>query len=262
MIKSSTFFQRRELIHQFVINDLSDRYAGQAIGIVWAFMHPLFLMGVYTFLFAYVFPARFGDGYGVSDFSTNILAGILSWLIFQDLLSRSTTTMISHINLVKQIVFPIEILPIKTAFASIIPYTVSLIFVFGFSFFKGYLSWFSIMIVWVLFFQAFAMLGLAFILSSVGVFFRDVKDIVQFFCAINLFAQPILYNPASTPDWLSFLFYFNPFSYFVWCWQDCLYHGNFEHPIAWLIAPLLSLVAFFLGRIVFSKLKYAFGDVL
>jgi lipopolysaccharide transport system permease protein len=253
---------RRELILELVLRELRDRHAGQSLGRIWAYGHPLLLMIIYSFLFAYVFPTRFGSGMGLQDFSLNVLAGILPWLAFQDLLARSPSVLIGHANLVKQIVFPIEVLPVKTAMASVLPFVLGLLFTIGYAGLQGRLAWIVLALPGVIICQLAAMTGAALLLSAVGVFFRDIRELVQVFCTVNLFAQPILYNPFSTPEFLQTIFLFNPFSYLIWCWQDALYHGAPLHPVAWVVLPLASLGLLLLGWIAFKRMSHAFGDAL
>ncbi|MBU4566163.1 MAG: ABC transporter permease [Desulfarculus sp.] len=256
-------FNRTELVGEMVRREFRDRHVGQVLGVVWVFGHPLLLMLIYTFLFVYVFPTRYGGGAGApQDYSVNILAGIVCWLAFQDVLSRSSSTFITHANLVKQIVFPIEVLPIKTALAGAIPYAAGLLFVLASALWRGSLNWMVLTLPLVVFCQIVAMIGLAFLLASVGVFLRDVREFIQVFCTVNLFAQPILFNPYATPPWLQYIFQANPFSYFVWCWQDALFFGSFHHPMAWVVMPLLSGAVLWLGWFAFSKTRRFYGDVL
>lgn len=253
---------RRELIGELVRRELRDRHTGQVLGVFWAYGHPLVLMLIYTFLFAYVFPARFGSSGNIQDWSVNVFAGIVPWLAFQDLLARSPSILVAHSNLVKQVVFPHEVLPVKTAIASALPYVVGLLFALGYAMFHGTLSWFSLTLPLIVACQLMAMVGVAFLLSSGGVFLRDLRDIVTVFCTINLFAQPILYNPFSTPAWLKWLFMFNPFSYLVWCWQDALFNGGVEHTVAWFVFPLGSLLILAIGWVTFERTRHSFGDAL
>jgi lipopolysaccharide transport system permease protein len=111
-------------------------------------------------------------------------------------------------------------------------------------------------------FQLVAMAGMAFILSAGGVFLRDLRDVVAVFASINLFAQPILYNPLATHSWLHWVFIANPFSYVVWCWQDVLYNGHIAHPMAWVVFPIISMATFALGWTMFQRTRHAFGDAL
>lgn len=255
-------FALRELIYELVLRELRDRHRGQLIGTVWSFGHPLILMTMYVVLFAYVFPARFGEGVDFQDYSVNIIAGIISWLAFQDILARSPTILLSHSNLVKQIVFPMEVLPIKTAIASILPYSVAILFAVLYAWYNGTLTWMVVFLPLVLAFQLLAMVGAAFILSALGVFVRDLKDVVQVFCTANLFIQPILYNPFSAPDLLVTVLQLNPFSYLVWCWQDVLFHGTFYHVEAWIALPIASILILVAGWAVFHSLRSEYGDAL
>jgi homopolymeric O-antigen transport system permease protein len=253
---------RRELIRELVARELRDRHAGQMLGVLWAYGHPLIMMLIYTVLFAYVFPARFGSGAAMTDYSVNVFAGIVAWLAFQDVLSRAPTVMLAHASLVKQIVFPTEVLPIKAALAGAVPYSVGLAFVLAYAALHGTLTWSAALLPFVILCQLAAMIGLTFLLSALGVFLRDLRDIVGVFLTINLFAQPILYNPFAVPRALQWVFVVNPFSYLVWCWQDALYYGGLRHPIAWVALPLGSAAVLVLGWQVFERLRHQFGDAL
>ncbi len=256
------FSSRHELIMELVRRELKDRHTGQVIGVIWSFGHPVLLMSLYAVLFAYVFPARFSLGSIQTDFSTNILAGVICWLAFQDILSRSPAILLTHASLVKQIVFPVEVLPVKTAIASLLPYAGGLVFAIGFSTFKGNLSLFSLALPVLILIQVIAMVGIAFIFSVFGVFLKDIRDLIIVFNSANLFAQPILYNPSATPEILQWIFVFNPFSYAVWCWQDLLFYGSIEHPVAWVVFPLESVLVFIVGLNIFERSKGTLGDNL
>lgn len=261
-ISFQVLMSRRELIWALVSRELRDRHAGQMLGLIWAYGHPLILMVIYTLLFAYVFPTRYGLGASGGDYSVNVLAGILSWLAFQDLLSRAPTVMLAHSSLVKQIVFPTEVLPVKTAVASLLSYSVGLAFTIIFAAYHGSLSWMALGLPIIIMFQLLAMIGVAFILSSVGVFIRDLREFVVVFCTINLFAQPILYSPFIKSHALETVFFLNPFSYLVWCWQDALFYGALHHPLAWIVMPLESVITFVFGWTVFRRVRHQLGDAL
>src|SRR5262249_56148510 len=92
--------------------------------------------------------------------------------------------------------------------------------------------------------------------------FRDVKDLVQVFNTVGLYLVPVLYLPAFVPEACRPLLYINPFSYLVWCYQDAIYFGRFEHPWAWPLLVFLSVGVFIIGYRLFRKLKVMFGNVL
>jgi lipopolysaccharide transport system permease protein len=259
----SAVYKHRELVAELVKRELRDRHVGQLLGAMWAYGHPLFLMLMYSLLFAYVFPTRVaGSSNGHPNFAVSILSGIVSWLAFQDLLGRSTTILSAHASIVKQIVFPIVVLPVKTAIAAALPYSVALLFTIGYAAFSGSLTIMVLTIPLLIVTQLIAMTGVALMLSALGIFFRDLRDLVTIFCTVNLFAQPILYNPFAAPDAMTWVFRLNPFSYQIWCWQDALYFGEFQHPIAWGVFPLCAISTLGIGYVVFSRLSHSFGDAL
>lgn len=254
----------RRLLSALVQRDLRDRFSGQAFGLFWTLGHPLVVMVLYAFLFAYVFPARYAASAaaGPVDYAPSIFAGLVCWLTAQEVLARSSTVLQSHASLVKQIVFPTELLPLKSALASSAAQLVTLTFAVGYAAYKGTLSPFALTLPFVVACQLAAMTGVSFLLASLGAYFRDVKDVIQVVLTVGLFAQPVLYNPHAVPTWLAAVFAVNPLSYFVWCYQDALYFGAPAHPAAWIVAPLVAVGILALGLTVFARAKHGFGDVL
>ena len=250
------------LLGALVVRDLRDRFAGQTLGLVWTLGHPLVLMVLYAFLFAYVFPARSGTTGTSSDYAPAIFAGLACWLTAQEVLARSTTVLQSHASLVKQIVFPTELLPLKSAIASSAAQIVTVTFAVLYAAYKGTLGPFALALPFVVLCQLAAATGAAYLLASLGAYFRDLKDVVQVMLAVGLFALPVLYNPHATPQWLMTVQLLNPISVFVWCYQDALYFGHPAHPGAWLAAPLIGVTLLTLGYTVFQRAKHGFGDVL
>jgi lipopolysaccharide transport system permease protein len=252
------------LIWEMTRRDLLDRYVGQVLGSVWVIGHPIFLMLLYAFIFNFIFPARLGDSYAMPrDLTTYILAGLIPWLTFQDVLARATTAVSSNRNLVKQIVFPVEILPVKTVLAGLPTLLVTTLFLAFYTLTQeNALPWTYTLIPLVWLALVTHMVATAYLLSGIGVFIRDIKDLVTVFSSANLFMTPILLHPGVLPPFAERLLLLNPFSYMVWCFQDVFYFGRIEHPMSWLLflgsAPLMLGLSLSL----FTRLKLAFGDRL
>lgn len=256
-------YAQRELIRELMRRELKARHAGSALGLLWSYGHLIALMALYMLLFAYVFPARFGSEFGgTADFSVSVLAGIIQWLAFQEALGRSSTIIVGAQNLVKQIVFPVHTLPIAISLAGAWPYAVAVAIAVLYAFFQGTASWMLLLLPVVILFHLLAVLGIAFLFSALGVFVRDIKELIVVFCSFNLFVQPILYNPHALPDVLLYIFYVNPFSYACWVWQDVFYHGAVTRPLAWILYPVLCLLIFIVGFLSFRRLQPHFGDAL
>jgi lipopolysaccharide transport system permease protein len=256
--------KHHDLTLEMARREISDRYVGQAFGIVWAVGHPLFMIGVYVFIFAFVFKTKVGGTLDMPlDYTTYILAGLVPWMAFQDSMNKSCSAVTANAGLVKQVVFPLEILPAKGVFASLVSPLVSILILLGYvlithgGFFLTYLL-LPLLIV----FQILAMLGVSYAFAAIGAYFRDMKDFVQLFCIAGLYLMPVFYLPEMVPSLFKPVLYLNPFSYMIWCYQDVIYFGRFAHPVAWFVFPLMSFLTFVIGYRLFRKFKNGFGDVL
>lgn len=256
--------RHRHLTWEMTKREISDRYAGQVLGIFWAVGHPLVLMAIYVFIFAYVFKMKIGGTRELPlDYTTYLLSGLIPWMSFQEAMGKSTTVIVGNANLVKQVVFPIEILPVKGVFASLATQVISTIILIGYLLFtyRSLPLTYSLLPV-LFFFQTLAMIGVSYIFSALGTYFRDLKDFVQVFCVAGIYLMPVFYLPSQVPEVFRPLLYLNPFSYLAWCYQDACYFGRFENPWAWAIFLTGSLAIFYVGYRIFRKLKIMFGNVL
>ena len=253
-----------QLTWEMIKRDITDRYAGQMLGSAWAIGHPLFLMAIYTVVFSFIFALRMGNQADFPlDYTTYILSGLIPWMVFQESMSKGTTAILANADLVKQVVFPLEILPIKGIFSSFLTQLVGMLFLMIYVMVKfSFLPWTYSLLPLLFVFQFMAMAGVSFMLAPVGAYFRDLKDIVQVFCIAGLYITPILYVPSWVPKWCQPIFWINPFTYMVWCYQDVCYFGRFEHPLAWPIFFFLSFLTFYVGYRIFFKLKNVLGNYL
>ena len=162
-------------------------------------------------------------------------------------------------SLVKQVVFPTEVLPVKSVIASLVTQLVSLailvIYVLGS---HGSLPLTYLLLPVALLIQVTQVIGLALMLAALGVYLRDLKDLVQVGTLVSMYLLPVFYLPAMVPSLFRPLLYLNPFSYTVWIYQDLCYFGRIEHPVAWIVASVLSL-AFLHQRL--ARLPTAEADV-
>lgn len=260
----SLLTRHRELTWEMAKRELTDRYSGQVFGFLWAIGHPLFMMGLYVFVFAFVFKTKVGGTVEMPlDYTAYLLSGLVAWMSFQEAMTKSCTAITSNAALVKQVVFPLEILPAKGVLASLFPQMVSLMLLIVYVLAThGSLPVTYALLPVLIVMQIMAMIGVAYILAPIGAYFRDIKDFVQLFALAGVYLMPIFYLPSWVPQLFKPLLYLNPFSYLIWCYQDALYFGRFEHPWAWAVTGALSVMVFVLGYRVFRKLKPLIGNVL
>jgi lipopolysaccharide transport system permease protein len=256
--------RHRQLTYELARREIGERYSGQFFGTLWTIGHPLVLIFVYIFIFAFVFTMRVGGSVDMPlDYTSYILAGLIPWLAFQESMMKASTVIVANANIVKQVIFPLEVLPVKSVVATQFTQCIFLALLTVYTLITHHALLWTYLLLPVLFlFQTLAMIGVSYLLASIGAYFRDVKDIVQDFSTIALFILPILYLPEAVPAVLRGILYINPLSYMIWCYQDVLYFGRFAHPWAWVVFGVLSIVIFIFGYRIFRRLKVMFGNVL
>jgi lipopolysaccharide transport system permease protein len=254
----------RSLIWELTRREIAERYVGQVLGVAWAIGHPLIAIAVYIFVFAYVFGMRTGGTAETSlDYTIYLLSGLIPWLTFADILNRSCSSITSNAGLVKQILFPVEILPIKTVTAALVTQLVATVgLLIYISAVHGSPRPLTIVLPGIFAVEVVGLIGLAYALSALTVFFRDLKDIVVVMTGIGMYISPVLFSEASIPKVFYLMMLANPFSYIAWVYQDAVFYGRILHPWAWLVFVILNLAFLSLGFRLFRILRPSFGDVL
>jgi lipopolysaccharide transport system permease protein len=246
--------------------DLSDEYVGHNLSLSWAVIQPLFLMLVYLFVFTKIFPVKVSVP---SDTSTDaivfLLSGIIPWLAVSQVMGRSHSSLINNTSIVKQMAFPLELLPLKTLAGPLVFGATALTFLVGYSL---WITGGSILLAYIIglpvliWLSLLLLIGFALILSSVQVFVRDLKEFINMFVTVGLFIHPILYLPDAVPAAVRPLIFISPFSYFIFCWQDIIFYGDIVRGWAWIIASAFAAGLFLVGTRVFLASKSHFGDFL
>jgi lipopolysaccharide transport system permease protein len=257
-------YRNRALALALAKREVTDKYTRQVLGSVWAVGHPLIHVCVFIFLFQVVLKQRMGGTVELPlDYVAYLLSGLIPWLAVQESLNKGSTVITSNANLVKQVVFPLEVLPIKSVLACFVTQVVgTLCLIIYVLIDNGRLhpTYALLPALWA--FQAVGMAGIVFAISALGVYVRDIKELVQVFSVVGMYLVPIVYRPDQMPAQIEPLLAFNPFSHMVWCYQDACYFGGFEHLRSWFIFPIGAVLTFLLGYSLFRKLQAHFGSVL
>ncbi|TXH04368.1 MAG: ABC transporter permease, partial [Candidatus Moraniibacteriota bacterium] len=204
-------FSYRNLILQLVKRDIASRYQGAFLGIAWSLVFPLLTLAVYGFVFGVVLQPRWPSVEGPIQFTLILFSGLLIFNFFSECLARAPLLLVSNANFVKKVVFPIEILiwvPIATA-----------LFHLG----LGLLAWFVLNLVvgasisWSFLLFPFALAplillvaGLTWFLCALGVFVRDVAQVIGVSMQLLLYLGPIIYPREILPEGLRWLMLLNP----------------------------------------------------
>jgi lipopolysaccharide transport system permease protein len=258
-----TIWKNRSLIRTMVRRDILGRYRGSFGGAFWTLLNPLLLMLTYFFVFGVVLKAKFGNDPSRSGFALYFLAGMLPWLAFSEAAGRAPWVMIEHRNFVKKLVFAVETLPFNLVISGLVSEIFGLLlFSIGFLILRGTLPlsvlWLPVLIVPQILFAA----GVAWFLAALGVFVRDLGQIIGFLLTLWFFLTPICYPESSLPAVAAHLLSKNPIYVLVRGYRDVFLEGH-----APAFGPLwklwiVSAVAFVAGHAWFYKLRKSFADII
>jgi len=253
------------LIMQLTKREVAGRYKGSLLGITWSFFNPLLMLAVYTFVFSVAFKARWGsDGEdGKIQFALVLFVGLIVHGFFSEVLNRAPSLVLADINLVKKVVFPLEILPLVSVMGALFHCVVSLgVLLIVQLCFNGYLSWYVILTPVVFLPLLVLAAGLAWILSSLGVYLRDVNQTVGIITSISMFLAPVFYPVTSLPDNMQGWLFINPLTFIIEQARNVLIWGKLPDWVGLAIYMLLASCVAWLGYGWFQKTRRGFADVL
>jgi lipopolysaccharide transport system permease protein len=259
-----TLKTHRSLIYNLVKREVIGRYRGSMMGILWSFFNPVLMLVVYTFVFSVVFKARWVGGTdSKTEFALVLFAGLMVYNLFAECINRSPGLVLGNVNYVKKVVFPLEILPVvaigSAAFHLLVSLLVWLIF---------YLIYFGIPQATLLLFPLVLMpfflltLGFSWFLASLGVFLRDVSQIVGVMTTALMFLSPIFYPITALPQEYHIFLQINPLTFVIEQARDVMIWEKGMNWIAWAIYLLLAAIMAWLGFAWFQKTRKGFANVL
>jgi ABC-type polysaccharide/polyol phosphate export permease len=252
----------RFLLRELVLRDLRSRYAGSLLGFVWAFVHPLWQLALFSFVFAYVLKVPL-LGERTASFPLFLFAGLLPWLGVQEGIQRAATVVGENANLVKKLRFPSELLVLSVVVSSFLHQAVALLVFALIQIAGGAFSWRAMpWLVLGVAGQLALSFGLGLAAAALQVFFRDVAQLVGIALSAWFYLTPIVYPVGLVPEAFRDLLLYNPLSAVVGLYRAALL-GSAPPPLGSLIAlGTAAALALAGGRAIFRRLRPAFADEL
>lgn len=259
----SLLIKHRAFIWRLAYKDISDRYAGSALGIFWIVLQPFLLIGLYTLVFTFIFRVRIGGSDPPIYYAFYAVAGLLPWIAFADGLGKSVSAITGKVAFVKQTIFPVDVLPISTILTSFVPLASGfLIYLVGLSIFThGQLTWLVLLLPVAILIHFILICGIGYFLAIGGVYLRDLTEWVSFFITIGMFVTPILYLESSIPKAFIWPMRLNLFAHLIYMYRDIVFYGKILHPWSFIICALLAITLFILGLRAFQKVKIYFANM-
>ena len=260
-----SLFQHRELILQMTKREVVGRYKGSVLGLMWSFINPVLMLAVYTFVFSVVFRAKWGVGgeEGNVEFAVVLFVGLIVHSLFVEVINRAPTLILSNVNYVKKVVFPLEILPVISMGAALFHGFVSLGVLLGaFVLLNGFLHWTVLLVPLVLLPLIFVTLGFAWLLASLGVYLRDVGQTIGIITTVMLFLAPVFYPMSALPEKYHVFILVNPLTFIIEQARQVLIFGQTPNWSGLAVYTAVSLIMVWVGYWWFQKTRKGFADVL
>jgi ABC-type polysaccharide/polyol phosphate export permease len=251
------------LIYQLVRRDFEQRFVGSVAGWLWGLIHPLVLLVSWVFVFEWCLHTKLPPNEVTQNYSLFLFCGFLPWLLFQETVTRSASSLLEHANLIKKTVFPCEVVPVSIFLSSLLNHLLALglvIAVVGIT--VGHFSlWMLSLPIYMLLTGLFAV-GIGWIVAGLQVYLRDTAQIVSVLLTFWFWITPIFIYEDQFPESARFLLHANPLAFIVKAYRERLLSYRFPSMHDFVIVTAYAVTAFVFGGLFFRHLKRGFADVL
>ncbi len=261
---ASSLWRNKGLIRNLVHREVVGRYKGSMLGIVWSLITPIFMLAVYTFVFSVVFNARWSGGtQSKTEFALVLFAGLLVFNLFAECINRAPGVVLANVNYVKKVVFPLEILPWVNVGSALFHFSVSFaVWLVAYTILIGVPHWTVLLVPFVVLPFVLFVVGLSWALASLGVFLRDVGQLVGIAVQVLMFLTPIFYPASALPEYLQSWLFLNPIAPPIEMMRDVIYWGRLPQADLFIAGSLVSVAVACFGFAWFQKTRKGFADVL
>ena len=258
------WLRHRSLILQMTQRDILGRYRGASFGLLWSLISPFFMLLIYTVAFGYLLKSRWpGTSGNIADFAMLLSVGLIVHGFFAECLTRAPQLVVSNSNLVKRIVFPLEVLPwtmvlsaLFHAFANFLVYVVLNLAL------RGEMVPTLPLLPLVVLPLAIAALGVGWLLSSLSVYLRDIGQVTGLLSTAMLFLSSAIVPVETLPEHYQWVFRLNPLTFIIDQAREVAFWGRMPDWSGLGLYTIGAIMFACLGYAVFQKMRRGFADVL
>ena len=223
------------------------------------------MVAVFTFVFGEIFQSKWAGAKSANhlDFAAALFSGLLVYNLFAECISKAPHLITSNPNYVKKIVFPLEVLSIVTVLAALFHFLVAYAVVIVLVLFSGWeLSWTVLYTPVIIFPMLMLVTGLTWLFSALGVFLRDLGQIISPALTALMFLSPVFYPLSSVSPKLQWIYHLNPITFIVEDLRAALLHNQRPDAKEWLIYSGICTVIMAVGFLFFQRTRKGFSDVI
>ena len=253
----------RTLLAQLVRRDFQQRFVGSAAGWLWGLIHPLVMLISWVFVFQICLHQKLPPNEVTHNYALFLFCGFLPWMLFQETVTRSASSLLENANLITKTVFPSEIVPVSIFLSSLAGHLMVLVLVIAVvGLYVGHFSlWMLSLPVYMLMIGLLAV-GIGWIVASLQVYLRDTAQILSVLLTFWFWLTPIFINEQQVPERLRFIVRLNPLAFMVRAYRDRLLSYRVPNLHDFGIIAAYAITAFIFGGLFFRHLKRGFADVL
>jgi lipopolysaccharide transport system permease protein len=234
-----------------VIREISARFSGTSLGVLWLYVQPLLTVVTYYVVFDVVMKARLSESAPVRAVGIYLIVGIVPWMAFSDAVARGMSSLIDAGSLLQKNPLPAALFPAKTVIASALTYTPPMVVVIAFVGLNQGMNWawfFLPALTIFLFILAFL---LAYGISIMAAAMRDVLQVVGFCMSLGVFLSPVLFTPDMFPSAYAWLLWINPMTPVILGYQSILFLGTLPGGAVWFaLAAWIIVLVLLLNRLI------------
>jgi len=273
----TTLWHSRALVWTLLKKDLKVRYKASALGFLWSFGRPLFLMLILWGVFSHII--RLYPSQNRLPYALHLLGGLLPWMYFSGAVGESIYSLLGHSNVIKKVALPTEVFPVATVFSHLVHFLLALfVLVFFMAAMKVWPDWRIVWLPALLIAQTLFTLAIALIVAGLHVYYRDVASLVEILLSAWFYVTPVIYPIGLAEEKLLALggfklfalYLMNPMTAFTAGYRLALF-GSAMHPpeitgplfqfsLAW--AFLSAVVLWLIAAPLYRRLSRSFADEL
>lgn len=251
------------LLKHLLVRELKDRYRGSLLGFGWAFVLPLAMVLVYTFVFGFVFRARWGGSEDPYAFALFLYCGLVPYLFVADALGRAPGLLTAYSSLVKRIAFPLPLLAVAATLAATVHLLIGLTVLIGFSWIAhDAIRPMALLAPLAVAPLTLTVVGVVLVLASSGVFFRDLAQAVPVALPVIMFLSPVFYPASAVPAGFRAVMHANPLTVAIENVRALVLDSTLPDLGSWAIALVAGLLVAGAGLLWFRRLMPGFADSL
>ncbi|MBL0141880.1 MAG: ABC transporter permease [Betaproteobacteria bacterium] len=239
--------------------ELEKRYSGSVLGMLWLLLHPLLLLAIYLFVYSVVFRMQLPQYKGF-DYALFVFCGLIPFIGLSEALSAGTLCIKQNMHLVKNVMLPIELVPVRSVLASLATQMVSLALLLALLAASGHLAWKALLLPVLVALQVLMLVGIVLVLASLAVALTDVSYFVNLFLMLLMFVSPIGYTREMIPEPFMMLVDLNPVTYMVEAYRQVLLAGQSPSPIPMGGFVLIAFASYWAGTAFFERFKAVLAD--